>query len=188
MRTLPIALALCSSLLSPALAAPRDATPANRPATLRVTSTAFAAQQSIPAEYTCDGAQAAPPLAWSRVPAQTRSIALLVEDPDAAGGAFTHWLITGLSPEVSALAAGGALPTGAVAAKNDKGEVGYAAICPPTGRHRYHFRVYALETTIPPPGSKDDFLASIDGHVLAQGELVATYQKVQPATPKVSAR
>jgi len=147
-------------------------------AKLTVTSTAFSAHQPIPPEYTCDGAQASPPLAWSAVPDKTRSVAILVEDPDAPGGAFTHWLVTGLAPEIQQLTVGAALPAGAAVAKNGKGETGYVGPCPPDGQHRYHFHVYALETTIPAPGSKDDFLASIKGHVLAQGELIATYKKV----------
>jgi Raf kinase inhibitor-like YbhB/YbcL family protein len=146
-------------------------------ATLKVTSSAFAANQAIPAEYTCDGTQASPPLTWSAVPKETRSIAVLVDDPDAPGGTFTHLLITGITPDTTALANGGALPAGAVAAKNGKGDVGYTPPCPPTGRHRYVFKVYALETTIPPPATKDDFMAAITGHVLADGQLIGTYQK-----------
>jgi Raf kinase inhibitor-like YbhB/YbcL family protein len=153
-------------------------------ASLKVTSTAFTANQAIPADYTCDGAQVPPPLAWSAVPKATRSIAVLVEDPDAPGGSFTHWLITGLPPTMTSLPTGGALPEGAVAAKNGKGEPGYVGPCPPSGRHHYHFHVYALENTVPAPASKDDFLSASDGHVLAEGDLVATYQKV--AEPKTT--
>ena len=145
---------------------------------LTVTSTAFSTHQPIPPEYTCDGAQASPPLAWSAVPNNARSVAILVEDPDAPGGAFTHWLVTGLAPETQQLTVGAALPAGATASKNGKGELGYRGPCPDSGQHRYHFHVYALETTIPAPASKDDFLASIKGHVLAEGELIATYKKV----------
>jgi Raf kinase inhibitor-like YbhB/YbcL family protein len=144
---------------------------------LKVTSSAFKANQSIPPDYTCDGASTPLPITWSAVPKNTRSIAILVDDPDAPGGSFTHWLVTGIAPTETQLPQGGALPAGAVAAKNGKGDPGYIGPCPPTGRHHYHVYVYALETTIPAPGSKDDFQGAIDGHILAQGELVGTYQK-----------
>jgi Raf kinase inhibitor-like YbhB/YbcL family protein len=152
---------------------------------LKVTSSAFAANGAIPADYTCDGAQTSPPLAWSNVPKNARAIAILVEDPDAPNGAFTHWLVTGIAPATTSLAAGAKLPEGAMQAKNGKGETGYSAPCPPGGRHRSFFHVYALDTTIPGPATKEDFLASIDGHVLAEGQLIGVYQKtVASHTPK----
>ncbi|HET9627048.1 MAG TPA: YbhB/YbcL family Raf kinase inhibitor-like protein [Kofleriaceae bacterium] len=176
MRTLPLLL-LTTLFPAAALAAPGKATPRMAKANLKVTSSAFAANQAIPAQYTCDGAATAPPVAWSAVPGNTRSVAILVEDPDAPDGTFTHWLVTGLGPQTTSLAAGAALPQGAVAAKNGKGDTGYSAPCPPTGLHHYVFHVYALETTIPAPSSKEDFLAAITGHVLAEGQLIGTYQK-----------
>jgi Raf kinase inhibitor-like YbhB/YbcL family protein len=152
-------------------------TPRQAKANLKLTSTAFTANQAIPAQYTCDGSDSAPPLTWSAVPGNTRSIALLVEDPDAPDGTFTHWLVTGIPATATSLDTVAGLPSGAVAAKNGKGDTGYTGPCPPTGRHRYVFHVYALETTIPAPATKDDFLASIKGHVLAEGDLTGTYQK-----------
>jgi Raf kinase inhibitor-like YbhB/YbcL family protein len=150
------------------------------PRPLRVSSTAFTDQQAIPAEYTCEGAQKAPPLAWSAPPRGTKSIAIFVEDPDASSGAFTHWLVTGIPPAVRSLPAGGSMPKGAMAARNSTGDEGYAAPCPPFGPHRYHFHVYALDTEIAPPASKHDFLSVIEGHVLAEGELVGAYEKAPP--------
>jgi Raf kinase inhibitor-like YbhB/YbcL family protein len=148
---------------------------------LQVSSSAFAANQPIPPEYTCDGAQKSPPLRWSNVPKGTRSIAVLVEDPDAPKGNFTHWLVTGIPPTATSLPAGGALPQGAMAAKNGKGETGYTGPCPPSGRHRYFFRVYALDTTLGrSPQNKDELMSAIDGHVLAEGQLIGTYQKITP--------
>jgi Raf kinase inhibitor-like YbhB/YbcL family protein len=147
---------------------------------LQVSSSAFAANQAIPPKYTCDGTQTTPPLSWSKVPAGTQSIAILVDDPDAPKGTFTHWLVTGIAPTTTSLAAGAALPQGAMAARNSKGEAKYAGPCPPEGRHRYVFRVFALDSAIASPRSKDDFLAAIDRHVLAEGELVGTYQKITP--------
>jgi Raf kinase inhibitor-like YbhB/YbcL family protein len=164
-----------------ALAAPPTShgqiTPRQAKANLKLTSTAFATNQAIPAQFTCDGSETAPPLTWSAVPGNTRSIALLVEDPDAPDGTFTHWLVTGIPATATSIASGAGLPSGSVAAKNGKGDTGYTGPCPPSGRHRYVFHVYALETTIPNPSTKEDFLASIKGHVLAEGELIGTYQK-----------
>lgn len=147
---------------------------------LEVTSSAFSANQALPPKYTCDGTQTTPPLAWSRVPAGTQSIAILVEDPDAPGGLFTHWLVTGIAPTTTALGAGAALPQGATAARNGKGRLGYDGPCPPHGRHRYVFRVFALDTAVPPPRDRDAFLSAIHGHILAEARLVGTYQRTTP--------
>lgn len=148
---------------------------------LKVTSSAFANTKAIPSEHTCDGAQTTPPLSWSNVPKNTRAIAILFEDPDAPSGAFTHWLVTGIAPTTRSLPAGAALPEGAMVAKNGKGDTGYIGPCPPSGRHRYFFHVYALDTTIPGPATKEDFLSSIHGHVLAEGQLIGTYERTSPA-------
>ncbi len=142
-----------------------------------MTSSAFGANGAIPSEYTCDGAQTTPPLTWSNVPKNTRAAAILIEDPDAPNGAFTHWLVTGIPPAITSLSSGGTLPEGAMVAKNGKGDTGYIGPCPPSGRHHYFFHVYALDTTIPGPATKEDFLSSINGHILAEGQLIATYQK-----------
>jgi Raf kinase inhibitor-like YbhB/YbcL family protein len=157
---------------------------------LKVTSSAFTNNGAIPADYTCDGAQTTPPLSWSNVPKNARTVAVLVEDPDAPTGAFTHWLVTGIPGTITSLASGGALPEGAMVAKNGKGDTGYYGPCPPSGRHHYFFHVYALDNTIPGPATKEDFLSSIHGHILAEGQLIGTYQKsatakdVKPADPK----
>lgn len=148
---------------------------------LKVTSSAFTNNGAIPADYTCDGAQTTPSLAWSNVPRTTRAVAVLVEDPDAPSGAFTHWLVTGIPGTITSLSSGGALPEGAMAARNGKGDTGYFGPCPPSGRHHYFFHVYALDTTIPSPATKEDFLSSIHGHILAEGQLIGTYQKAAGA-------
>jgi Raf kinase inhibitor-like YbhB/YbcL family protein len=145
--------------------------------TLTVTSTSFKANEAIPSEYTCDGSQKSPQLSWSGVPSDAQSVAILVDDPDAPKGTFTHWIVTNIPPSESMLSENGALPQGAVAAKNDKGATGYAGPCPPSGTHHYHFRVYALDKTLAQPASRAAFEKAIKGHVLAQGELVGTYTK-----------
>lgn len=152
---------------------------ANHPAksSITVTSSAIKADEPIPSEYTCDGAEKTPPLSWSNIPPEAKSIAIMVDDPDAPKGTFTHWIVTNIPPSDTSLSEAGSLPQGATAAKNDKGSAGYAGPCPPSGTHHYHFRVYALDKTISKPANRAAFLKAIDGHVLAQGELVATYER-----------
>jgi Raf kinase inhibitor-like YbhB/YbcL family protein len=150
---------------------------ANPQKTIKVTSSAFKMNEAIPAQYTCEGANKSPPLAWSNVPKNAKSVALVVEDPEAPKGTFTHWLVTDLPVSETSLAADAQIPQGAVAAKNDKGETGYTGPCPPSGVHHYHFHVYALDKEIGPQQSQSDFLSAIRGHVLAEGDLIATYEK-----------
>lgn len=145
-------------------------------ATLEVKSPAFAHGAAIPSEYTCDGDDVSPPLTWSPVPKGTKSIAVLVDDPDAPGGIHTHWLVTGISPEETKLVRGTAMPRGSRAARNDMGYAGWMGPCPTSGRHRYRFRVYALDTTPRGISTRIDFGAAIRGHVLATGELIGTYE------------
>ena len=146
-------------------------------AALEVTSSAFRNNGAIPSEYTCEGSEISPPLSWSKVPAGTKSIALLVVDPDAPNGAFTHWLVTGIPPSTTSLDKGAALPRGAVAAKNDRNHAGYTGPCPPAGMHHYEFHVYALDIRLPTAMPRADFLGALRGHTLATGQLVGTYQK-----------
>lgn len=178
MRNFSLAFVILSTVSASALA---DTTKpsANTPASLEVTSTAFANNQAIPTDYTCEGTDSAtataPPLAWSKVPAATKSIAILVDDPDAPKGTFTHWLVTNIPATTTSIT--GSLPRGAIAAKNDKGATGYAAPCPPSGLHHYHFRVYALDVSLPEAMTRAEFLSAARGHILATGQLVGTYQK-----------
>lgn len=144
---------------------------------LTVTSSAFEPNQAIPSEFTCEGTEQSPPLSWSNVPSNAKSLAVMLEDPDAPKGTFTHWLVVNIPPSESSLSAGGSLPTGAVAVKNDAGKAGYKGPCPPSGTHHYRFHVYALDTVIQKPADRAQFLREIRGHVLAQGLLVATYGK-----------
>jgi len=165
------------ALIIPLLLAAAPAV-ADAPKTLQVTSTAFSANQEIPTEMTCQGANVSPPLAWSAVPDGTRSIAILVDDPDAPKGTFLHWLVTGLSPATRSLGKAATLPAPAMPMRNDKGTDGYTGPCPPTGTHHYHFRVYALDVPLAgKPLTRGAFTRAITGHVLAQGELVGTYKQ-----------
>jgi Raf kinase inhibitor-like YbhB/YbcL family protein len=154
-------------------------------ANLTLTSSAFAANASIPSKYSCEGQNVSPPLAWSGAPFGTKSFALIVQDPDAPDPAapkkvVTHWVVYDLPSIVTTIAEAGAdLPPPTRQAKNEKGDERYMGPCPPTGRHRYFFKLYALDVTLPKlAGSKEaDVEQAIQGHVLGTGELVGTYQK-----------
>jgi Raf kinase inhibitor-like YbhB/YbcL family protein len=171
----PDSKAFLSAVLFLAVSCGRDR---NRGMTL--SSSAFHAGTAIPKRHTCDGVDLSPPLSWSGVPAGTRSFALVVDDPDARG--FTHWVLFNIPASTASLAEGikpGTLPAGAAEGPNDFGSIGYRGPCPPSGTHRYSHRVYALDVASvgPSPPTKERFEASIKRHVLAQAELVGTYQR-----------
>jgi Raf kinase inhibitor-like YbhB/YbcL family protein len=143
-----------------------------------IESDAFEHAQPIPAKYTCDGEDLAPPLRWVDVPDGARSLALLVDDPDAPRGVFTHWIAWGLDPSAGGLNEGEHAP---VEGRNGFGTNGYRGPCPPPGhgRHRYVFRLYALdaELELAAGADKDELERAIDGHVLTTAELVGTYER-----------
>lgn len=155
--------------------------------TLRLSSPAFAHQGEIPARYTCEGEDVSPPLAWSGAPAGTKSLALVVDDPDAPDPkapklTWVHWVLYGLPPGDGGLAEDAAragLPAGAHVGRNDWKRAGYGGPCPPVGRHRYFHKLYALDVVLPDLGSatKAELERAMQGHVLARAELVGTYQK-----------
>jgi hypothetical protein len=142
-------------------------------------SDAFAAAGEIPRVHTCDGSDTSPPLSWSALPPNTKSLALIVDDPDAPGGTWVHWIVYNLPASASGLAAGGALPAGARQGSNGWKRATYGGPCPPSGRHRYSHRLYALDTLLPDLGAptKARLEEAMKGHVLAQAELVGTYQR-----------
>lgn len=151
---------------------------------LSVSSSAFAEGEVIPGRYTCQGQDVSPALTWSEPPAGTQSLALIVDDPDAPVGVFTHWVIFNIPagsdglPEAVPVQA--ELPDGALQGRNDFGRTGYAGPCPPPGRpHRYQFTVYALDSSLDLRAgvSKKEVLDVMQGHVLAQGELSGSYQR-----------
>jgi hypothetical protein len=153
---------------------------------LSLHSPAFGAGQSIPRQYTCEGEDRSPPLAWSGVPSGTKSLALIVDDPDAPDPAaprmtWVHWVVYNIPPETNALVEGAssaALPAGALEARNDFGRRRYGGPCPPIGRHRYFHKLYALDMVIAASvADKAELEAAMRGHVLAQAELIGTYQK-----------
>lgn len=153
---------------------------------MKLTSIAFAPMGAIPSQYTCEGDDLVPPLAWSGEPAATRSFALVVDDPDAPDPAapkmtWVHWVVYNLPGTTHALPEGGRLPPGAHSGLNDWHRTGWGGPCPPIGRHRYFFKLYALDTVLPEMRSptKATLEQAMQGHVLARAELVGTYQKQQ---------
>jgi Raf kinase inhibitor-like YbhB/YbcL family protein len=149
----------------------------------------FQHQAPIPAVYTCQGKDLSPPLKWRDVPAKAKSLALIVDDPDAPDPAapqrvYVHWVVYNIPIKTSGLESSAGnnaslLPAGAMPAKNDWGKEGYGGPCPPIGRHRYFFKLYALDTVFPDLKSptKKELEAAMQGHIIEQIELIGTYQK-----------
>ena len=146
---------------------------------LLVTSTAFTEAQTIPEKHTCDGADVSPPLGWTGVPQNARSLALICDDPDAPAGTWVHWVLYGLPASATGLEEGTpkseALASGARQGRNDFKRIGYGGPCPPRGAaHRYFFKLYALdsEISLAAGATKQELLRAMEGHVVAQGELM----------------
>lgn len=152
-----------------------------------IQSSAFEPGGDIPRKYTCDGEDVSPPLAWSGVPEGTRSLVLIVDDPDAPDPqapkmTWVHWVLYNIPPQASGLpeaVASSDLPPGTREGLNDWKRTGYGGPCPPIGRHRYFHKLYALDTILPDLGTptKAELEAAMQAHVLAQAELVGTYQR-----------
>ena len=154
---------------------------------LTLTSPSFGHQQEMPSELTCEGQDLSPALAWSGVPPAATSLVLIVDDPDAPDPAaprmtWVHWLLYNLPSTASALPEGvarAALPAGTLEGVNDWRRTGYGGPCPPIGRHRYFHKLYALDKVFKDLGrpTKNQLLALMEDHVLAQAELIGTYQR-----------
>jgi Raf kinase inhibitor-like YbhB/YbcL family protein len=151
---------------------------------MQITSTAFAEGRPIPGQYTCSGSDVSPPLQWTGAPAGAESFAIIADDPDAPTGIWVHWVIYDLPPATTSLAENAPqlpeLPGGARQGINDFGKIGYNGPCPPPGKpHHYHFKIYALDTTLDlkPGATRKKLLEAMDGHVLAEGQLMGTFQR-----------
>lgn len=148
---------------------------------LVVKSSIFEQEGRIPPKYTCDGEDISPPISWSGAPAGTKSYALIADDPDAPGGTWTHWVAWNIRGDglAAAIAKDKQLADGMCQGKNSWGKAGYGGPCPPSGTHRYFFKVYALDTTLELPDRTDakSLTAAMKGHVLAQGELMGKYSR-----------
>src|SRR5436189_5484190 len=146
-------------------------------AKMKITSSAFQEGGNIPSKFTCDGANTNPPLQISDVPAEAKSLVLIVDDPDAPSGLFTHWAVWNISPQATTIAEG-STPKG-VQGTNDFGKSGYGGPCPPSGAHRYYFRVFAIDRELDlPVGAKRSQLdTAMKSHVIAKGELMGRYAR-----------
>jgi Raf kinase inhibitor-like YbhB/YbcL family protein len=152
-------------------------------ATIQLTSAKFKEGEIIPSNYTCDGQNISPPLKWSGVPQNTKSLALICDDPDAPAGTWVHWVIYYIPPIMSELQEG--IPTkettsnGIKQGVNDFKKIGYGGPCPPGGTHRYYFKIYALDTELNLTSSakKSDLEKAMKGHILATGRLMGKYKR-----------
>jgi Raf kinase inhibitor-like YbhB/YbcL family protein len=145
---------------------------------LKISSPAFAEGGSIPARYTCDGADQNPPLTIESVPEGARSLALIVDDPDAPVGMWVHWVLWNIDPLTKEIKEGG-VPAGASQGRNDWHRNSYGGPCPPSGTHRYFFKLYALDTTLAlePATTKGDLERAMQRHVIAQAQLMGVYKR-----------
>jgi Raf kinase inhibitor-like YbhB/YbcL family protein len=153
-------------------------------ADLNVRSEAFDAGSAIPTEYTCEGSDLSPALSWDKGPEGTAAWALIVDDPDAPGKTWVHWVFYNLPPDTLALPKGvnpDSTALGGLQGTTDFKRVGYGGPCPPRGHgpHHYHFKLYALDRKLdlPPAATKPQVEAAMKGHILAQGELIGTYER-----------
>jgi Raf kinase inhibitor-like YbhB/YbcL family protein len=177
---LPLLLAACS-----ATSTTPTAIPSTQEASMALTlsSPAFAAGKSIPVKFTCRGQNVSPALAWSGAPSNTAYYALIVDDPDAPIGTFVHWVIYNIPASSTGLPEGvpqtPTLDTGAVQGTNGAGEQFYYGPCPPSGTHRYFFKLYALDTklTLSSGATASQLTKAMQGHILSQGELMGTFSR-----------
>lgn len=143
---------------------------------MQLASPAFVNEEPIPVRYTCDGEDVSPPLTIEGLPDGTRTLVLVMDDPDAPGGVWDHWVAFDIVPRSEIPESVGPL---GVAGANSWGRTGYGGPCPPSGTHRYFFTAYALDTqlSLGPGASKADVLAALEGHVLSQATLMGTYAR-----------
>ena len=152
---------------------------------LSITSKAFSHNGEIPTQYNCEGADIAPPLSFGGIPKTAKTVALIMDDPDAPDPkapkmTWVHWVLAGIPASATELPEGGKpLPAGTREGRSSWNRTGYGGPCPPIGRHRYFFKLYALDSDLADLKSfnKDQLLAAMKGHILAEAELIGTYQK-----------
>jgi Raf kinase inhibitor-like YbhB/YbcL family protein len=148
-----------------------------------ITSSAFNEGETIPKKYTCDGQNISPPLKWEPGSAQTKSFALIADDPDAPMGTWVHWVIFNIPPTTTELPENvptkDSLPNGAIQGKNDSRDIGYDGPSPPSGTHRYYFKLYALDTMLKLSAgiTKSELLKAMEGHIMAQAQLMGKYSR-----------
>jgi Raf kinase inhibitor-like YbhB/YbcL family protein len=145
---------------------------------MKIESPAFENNQSIPSKYTCDGENVNPPLKISQMPKEAKSLVLVFDDPDAPAGTWVHWTIWNIDPQTEEIAEA-SVPQNAVEGKTSFGRPGYGGPCPPSGTHRYFFKLYALDTVLNLDSSAKikDIESAMEGHVLARAELMGLYKR-----------
>ncbi|MBI4215452.1 MAG: YbhB/YbcL family Raf kinase inhibitor-like protein [Parcubacteria group bacterium] len=145
---------------------------------MQLSSPAFQHNQYIPSLYTCDGKNMNPPLQISGVPASAKSLALIVDDPDAPRGDWVHWTVWNIDPKTQTIA-GNSVPPGAIEGQTDFGKPGYGGPCPPSGIHRYQFKLSALDTllNLPPSAKKLEIEKAMEGHIIDHAILIGLYQR-----------
>ncbi|MFH1283980.1 MAG: YbhB/YbcL family Raf kinase inhibitor-like protein [Candidatus Peregrinibacteria bacterium] len=146
--------------------------------TMKISSPAFNFNEAIPSKYTCDGESISPPLQVSELPENTKSLALVVDDPDALSGTWIHWLVWNIDPQTTEIKEN-SVPQGAVQGTTSSGKTAYGPPCPPSGTHRYNFRIYALDSTLDltPSANISDFYDAIKPHILNSAELMGVYSR-----------
>lgn len=150
---------------------------------INLTSTAFKEGEFIPKKYTCDGENNSPPIEWNGIPIEAKSIALICDDPDAPMGTWVHWVIFNIPSSVNKLDE--KIPTqkvledGTAQGNNDFRKIGYGGPCPPSGIHRYFFKIYALDKRVEltPGATRDELIKEIKGNILAEGKLMGKYSR-----------
>jgi Raf kinase inhibitor-like YbhB/YbcL family protein len=151
--------------------------------TMHIESSAFSEGGKIPRPYTCDGKDVSPPLSWSGIPTEAKSLALICDDPDASGKAWVHWVAFNLPPRAQGLPesvpARESVSGGGTQGTNDFRKLGYGGPCPPSGTHRYLFKLYALDTEVKltSGGTKADLERAMEGHILAHATLTGKYSR-----------
>ncbi|OGY26813.1 MAG: hypothetical protein A2864_02320 [Candidatus Woykebacteria bacterium RIFCSPHIGHO2_01_FULL_39_12] len=145
---------------------------------MKLTSPVFGNNGNIPAKYTCDGEDINPPLSIADIPQGAKSLCLIVDDPDAPAGDWVHWTLWNIAPHTNKIEENSA-PVEAVEGTTDFGKTGWGGPCPPSGTHRYQFKLYALDTNFPLPSSsrKNEIERAIEGHILDQSLLIGLYQR-----------
>ena len=188
MQTRPFAITILFSLaLAGCSTGPRPLPPAqqspDQKSEIQVTSVAFQQGQPIPRQYTCAGVNISPPLEWSGLPKTARTIAIVVNDPDAPGGSWIHWVLYNVPADnigfVENVPVSETLKAGGFQGKNDFGKIGYGGPCPPSGTHRYFFKLYAVDAELPlkADATWPELEKALDDHVVGQGQLMGTYQR-----------
>lgn len=155
-------------------------TPRQQAANMKLTSSAFENNQSIPEKYSCDGENINPPLVISEVPENTKSLSLIVDDPDAPAGIWVHWIVINIDPKTT-LISENTVPVNSIEGTTSFGKPGYGGPCPPSGTHRYFFKLYALDTklTLDQNAKKEDVEKAMQGHIVGQAELIGLYSRSQ---------